>query len=123
LHCYTEERRRVPFGIAARRGQIEAEIADLERQIDRAVAAIIQGRITEVEASAHLPALRKRRSELASELASAAAPLKLIKLQPALIDAYLRDLERLRTSGHADSIAGHPVRSASIYGRIHRLRS
>jgi hypothetical protein len=28
-----------------------------------------------------------------------------------------------RTSGHADSIAGHPVRSASIYGRIHRLRS
>jgi chromosome segregation ATPase len=114
LHCYTEERRRVPFGIAARRGQIEAEIADLERQIDRAVAAIIQGRITEVEASAHLPALRKRRSELASELASAAAPLKLIKLQPALIDAYLRDLERLETVINSDLAEGDQTAACAV---------
>jgi site-specific DNA recombinase len=114
LHCYTEERRRVPFGIVARRGQIEAEIADLERQIDRAGAAIIQGRITEVEASAHLPALRKRRAELASELVSAAAPSKLIKLQPALIDAYLRNLERLETVINSDLAEGDQTAARAV---------
>ena len=115
LHCYNEERRRGSFGITGRRRQIETEISDLERQIDRAVAAIIQGRITEAEASTHLPALRKRKSELAGELVSAAAPSKLIKIQPALIDAYLRDLERLETVinsdlAEGDHTAAHAVR-------------
>jgi site-specific DNA recombinase len=117
-HCYNEERRRASAGDRDRRRTIETEIVEVDRQIGRAVAAIIQGRITEAEASAHLPALRQRKAELAAQLASAAAPPKLIKLRPAAIEAYLRDLEHLEVVINSDLADGDQTAARAVRGMI-----
>jgi hypothetical protein len=106
VHCHNEERRRASESTVDRRHAIEAEIAGLDRQIERAVAAIIQGRITESEAAVHLPALRSRRGELISGLAAAGGPPVVVSLRPAAVDSYLRDLDHLAEVIHGDLAEG-----------------
>jgi site-specific DNA recombinase len=106
VRCYNEERRRVSENTVDRRRTIEAEIAGLDRQIERAVAAIIQGRITESEAAAHLPALRVRRGELIAGLAAAGGPPIVVSLRPAAVDSYLRDLDHLADVINSDLAEG-----------------
>jgi hypothetical protein len=53
VECYNAERRRTATGNLAGRRTIEDELAEVERKISRAVAAIIDGRITREEAEAH----------------------------------------------------------------------
>jgi site-specific DNA recombinase len=118
VHCYNEERRRASVGRTDRRRQIEIEIANLGHQIDRAVAAIIQGRITEEEAAGHLPLLRARRTELAAELASGGAPPIVVSLRPAVVDAYLRDLEHLEEVVNSDLAAGDQTAARTVRGMI-----
>lgn len=67
----------------------------MTRHIERAVAAVIRGQITEAEAEAHLPSLRARHAALTVELAALTAPLPVIELRPAAVDAYLSNLWRL----------------------------
>ncbi len=105
VKCYNEERRRVANAPANRRRDMEKEITQIDRQIQRAVSAIIEGRITEAEASHHLPALRQRKTELAVEL-GALATHNIITLRPAAVDAYLLDLSRLDTVINADLAEG-----------------
>jgi site-specific DNA recombinase len=105
VRCYNEERRRVADTPVERRRVIEGEIRELDRQIDRAVLAIIEGRITELEAAQHLPALRRRKAQLATELGSI-ANRNIITLRPAAVDAYLRDLTHLDEVVNADLAAG-----------------
>lgn len=94
VRCYNEERRKAAAGGAGLPAELRAEFADVERRIDRAVAAVIDNRITAEEAEAHLPALRGRRAELAQRLAAAQSP-RVVTLRPAAVDGYLRDLARL----------------------------
>jgi|HubBroStandDraft_6_1064221.scaffolds.fasta_scaffold15045_11 site-specific DNA recombinase len=105
VRCYNEERRRVTNVPANRRRDIEKEITQIDRQIERAVSAIIEGRITEAEASQHLPALRQHKAELAFEL-GALATRNIITLRPAAVDAYLRDLSHLDQVINADLAEG-----------------
>jgi hypothetical protein len=84
---------------------LEKELAEIDRRIDRAVAAIIDGRITEQEAAAHLPALRQRRPALAAELASI-GNAGVIVLRPAVVETYLRDLESLERAINSDLAIG-----------------
>jgi hypothetical protein len=118
VHCYNDERRRASTDTIGRRRALEAEIAIVERQIERAVAAMIQGRITEDEAAAHLPSLRQRRAELAVELATIASPPIVVALRPAALDNYLRDLERLEEVINADLAAGDDGAARAIRGMI-----
>ena len=67
---------------------METEIANVDRQIERAVAAIIQGRITEAEAAAHLPGLRAQRARLAAELAALGSRPVILTLRPAIVEGY-----------------------------------
>jgi site-specific DNA recombinase len=118
VRCYNDERRRASTDTVGRRRALETEVAIVDRKIERAVAAIIQGRITEEEASVHLPPLRQRRAELAVELAAIGAPPIVIALRPAAVDSYLRDLEHLDEVINADLAAGDDGAARSIRSMI-----
>lgn len=96
------------------RAVIGAQIAQLDHQIDRAVTAIIQGRITETEASSHLPRLRQRKAELIADLGNAAISPKVVRLESSAIDAYLRDLEHLETVINSDLTDGDQTAARAI---------
>jgi len=105
VRCYNEERRRSASGGASTRLELQGQLATVDRQIARAVVAVIEERITREEADVHLPALRARRAELAAQLAATDAPA-VITLRPAAVDAYLRDLDRLAKVVNADLAEG-----------------
>jgi site-specific DNA recombinase len=106
VRCYNDERRRAPAVSHDGRKNLTAELAAVERRIEPAVAAIIEGQITRDEARVHLQALRARRVEIAGQLAAIEAPAAIIKLKPAAVDSYLRDLERLEEVINADLADG-----------------
>ncbi len=92
-----------------RRQRLSEEIATVTRQIERAVTAIIQGRITEAEAEAHLPSLRERQAALTAELDALTLPVPVIDLRPAAVEAYLSDLSMLDeviNAGLAEGVEG-----------------
>jgi len=118
VRCYNEERRKRAAGSQTRRQALEREIAAIDRQIDRAVKAIIDGRITEGEAAAHLPALRARRAILAAELAGLGAPAKVVALRPAAVDRYIADLAHLEETLNAGLTQGIDAAANAIRGMI-----
>jgi site-specific DNA recombinase len=89
VRCYNDERKQKAAGGSGRRKTIEAALAEVDRQIERAVAAIIAGRITEREAASHLPPLRLRRDQLAGELESLDGASSVVLLRPAVVEHYL----------------------------------
>ncbi|MGC1327528.1 MAG: hypothetical protein WA850_17570, partial [Xanthobacteraceae bacterium] len=97
---------------------LETEIANVDRQIERAVAAIIQGRITEAEAAAHLPGLRAQRARLAAELAALGSRPVILTLRPAIVEGYLRDLARLEDVINSDLAAGDDSAARTIRSMI-----
>jgi site-specific DNA recombinase len=102
VRCYNEERRRAATGTLSAKQELQAQLATVDRQIARAVLAVIEDRITREEADDHLPALRARRAELAAQLATIEGPPAVITLQPDAVDSYLRDLDRLEEVINAD---------------------
>jgi site-specific DNA recombinase len=104
VHCYNEARRQS----SAETGRLELEVRleNIDRQLARAVAAVIQGRITDAEAERHLPTLRRERDQVLAELSVLGAPPKIVALRPAAIDEYLRGLDRLHELINADLAAG-----------------
>lgn len=108
---YNAERKALRGASTDRRQAIEKELADIVRKIARAVQAIVDGKITEAEAAAHLPALRSRRAALEAERANLdAGP---IRLDPRgeTVTAYLAELAQLEQRGGADSEAGRTIRA------------
>jgi site-specific DNA recombinase len=110
VECYNQERRRTRSALGDHRHSLERELATVDRQIDRGVRAIIEGRITEAEGAAHLPALRARRAELAAQLAEASAQPIPFNLRSAAIGAYFAELDALEKRGAADSEAARLIR-------------
>jgi site-specific DNA recombinase len=94
VDCYNAKQRRLSAGSAARRCILQDELTELDRQVDRAVSAIIRGRITEEDAARHLPSLRKRRDEIESELAGIDAPPRVASLNPTAVETFLRAFKR-----------------------------
>ncbi len=120
VRCYNDERRRSSAGAANGRLDLQAQLVTVDRQIARAVAAVIEDRITREKADLHLPALRARRAELGAGLAALAEPPKVISLQPGAIDGYLRNLDRLEEMVNqdlAEGTTGRPERSGAWFGR------
>jgi site-specific DNA recombinase len=106
VRCYNEERRRSSANAVSARFELQVQLATVDRQIARAVAAVIEDRITREEADQHLPALRARRADLAAQLVATEEPPAVITLQPAAIDAYLRDLDHLEEVINQDLAEG-----------------
>lgn len=94
LETYLAERKRLAAGSASRRRQIEKAHAQAVREIDRVVAGIATGTLSEAEARTRLPAMRERRDAAAAELATIQPPPKLT-LHPAAVQRYLDAVERL----------------------------
>jgi DNA invertase Pin-like site-specific DNA recombinase len=104
--CYNEERRRATAEGANTKLELQGRLATIDRHIAQAVQAVIEDRITREEADVHLPGLRARRAELKALLATIEEPPAVISLQPAAVDSYLRDLERLEEVVIADLADG-----------------
>jgi DNA invertase Pin-like site-specific DNA recombinase len=92
---YNELRRKESAGLPAARAAAERRLASAQCEIERAVAAVVRGTISEEEAAAHLPHLRAERERLAAELALTPEPPKVVALHAASVNKYLADLERL----------------------------
>jgi site-specific DNA recombinase len=118
VRCYNNERRRVSTDSGDRRRELDTEIANIDRQIERAVTAIIQGRITEAEAASHLPGLRERRAQIADELAALGSRPVILALRPAIVESYLRDLARLEEVINSDITAGDEGAARTIRAMI-----
>jgi hypothetical protein len=95
-----------------------SELEEIDRQLARAVAAVIQGRITDDEAERHLPALRRERERIAGELAMLGAPPKVVSLRPAAVDEYVRGIDQLHEVINADLAAGFSDAATVIRGLI-----
>lgn len=113
-----EERRNAASTGSDQRQVLTAKIETLDRQIGRAVAAIIAGRITDEEAGAHLPGLRHHRAAFAGELAALSTALQDARPQPTAVDAYLRDLAQLEASINAKLAVGIDDAARTIRGLI-----
>jgi site-specific DNA recombinase len=118
VQCYNEERRRKAAGRRDGREAMEAQIVAIDRQIDRAVRAIIDGRITEAEAEAHLPELRARHVAISAQLNDLGLPPAAIALRPAAVDTYLRDLSRLDEAMNADLADGFSQAAKTLRSMI-----
>ncbi len=114
LRCYNEERRRQGRIGSDRRRTLEQERTDVERQIKRAVAAVVAGRLTDEEADIHLPALRRRRQGLLDEYHELES-FHVVKLRPSVLEVYRRDLDRLE-----DAINGNLARGINAAGNLIR---
>jgi site-specific DNA recombinase len=114
VRCYSVERRRASASGTSARRELQDQLATVDRRIALAVAAVIEERITREEADIHLPALRARRAELAAQLAAIDEPPAAINLQPAAVDSYLRDLDRLEDVINADLAEGDDGAAKSI---------
>jgi DNA invertase Pin-like site-specific DNA recombinase len=111
VECYNDERRRrVRGNTASRRARLESDLAAIESQIKRAVAAILDGRISEAEAAEHLPRLRQRQSDLSASLRDLTAQPVALDRRSGSIAAYLRELALLEERGGGDSEAGRLIR-------------
>ena len=118
VRAYNEERHRRDVGAADRRLDLERDFEAVGRQIDRAVGAVIENRITAEEAGRHLPGLRKHRDELAAELAALGTAPRVVGFQPAAVGAYLRDLDRLAEVVNGDLADGHSEAAAIIRSMV-----
>ncbi|HEV3117644.1 MAG TPA: hypothetical protein VGY58_11355 [Gemmataceae bacterium] len=107
-----------PAGDNDKRRMITAKLAEVEHQLERAVAAIIAGRITEEEAAAHMPALRRRRAELSEELAAIDGGATLAALRPAAVELYRQRLVRLEEAVNAGLANGQDETAKAIRGMI-----
>ena len=114
VRCYNEERRRASLGSRETRTTLQAEFATVERQIERAVKAVIDGRLTQQEADIHLPELRSRRAELAAQLGATGGPVPVILLPQATVAAYLRDIGRLEQVINGDLAEGDDTAARTI---------
>lgn len=102
IRAYNEEKRKLASGGEAARAGLLSRLATVERSIERAVAAVIDERITHDEAERHLPALRAEREELRAQVARLGLPPKVIVLRQPAVETYLRDLDRLAEVANGD---------------------
>jgi site-specific DNA recombinase len=106
VECYNAERRRLAAGDIAARGTLENQLADIERKIDRAVKAVIDGQITREEADRYLPALRAQRAQLAARLVTIRKAAGRRHPAVTLVNANLNDLARLEDVVNRDLAVG-----------------
>jgi site-specific DNA recombinase len=121
VECYNAERARKAATAGDRRAELAAELAEIDRRIDRAVAAIIDGRITEQEVTLRLPALRERRAALAGELSSL-GNASVVKLHLPAVKIYLRDLRQLERVINSDLERGIDPAANTIRAMIETVR-
>ena len=92
---YNETRRKLAATAGRDRAKLETALARAAREHERVLQGYIKGFVSEADAEAQLPALRRERDRLAAEQATADQPPNVIALHPGLITGYLRQVEDL----------------------------
>jgi hypothetical protein len=118
VKTYNEACRRKAAGGGDQRRAIANKLAEVGRQIERAVTAIIAGQITEQEAAAHMPKLRQQRTKLAEELAAMEGGAAIITLRPGAIEIYQARLAQLEDAVNAGLANGHDETAKTIRSMI-----
>ena len=95
VEVYNAERKRASKAGRRQSVDLERKLALAERDLKRAIDAMIRGTISEAEGDRIIPELRRQRDRAKAALASAAKPPKVIELHPPSVDEYLRAIERL----------------------------
>lgn len=116
---YNELRRNEATGVIAARASAERRLMVAQQEVERTVAAVVRGTISEDEAAAHLPALRAERDRRKAELEATVEPPKVVKLYPASVKAYLADLARLDELINEDLREGDRQLADFLRGLIH----
>jgi site-specific DNA recombinase len=105
---YTNQRMHEALaGAAAQRPKLARRLDVIDCELERAVAAVIRGTISQEEADRHLPTLRREREQVEAELASLGGPVPVISIRPAAVSTYLADLDHLSESLNANLQKGY----------------
>ena len=100
--AYNDERQRLAGDLIRTRARTEARLGVAQCELDRAIHALIKGRLGEDEADQLLPTLRAERDRLRVELEATEAPPNLITLHPTAMNRYQITIDSL-----AATIADH----------------
>jgi site-specific DNA recombinase len=105
---YTNQRMHEALaGAAAQRPKLARRLDVIDCELERAVAAVIRGTISQEEADRHLPTLRREREQVEAELASLGGSVPVISIRPAAVATYLADLDHLSESLNANLQKGY----------------
>jgi DNA invertase Pin-like site-specific DNA recombinase len=106
LHTYNQTRRQLAAKAQRNRSRQEAKLAEAERELDRALNALIKGRLSDDEADRILPLIRERIASAKAGLASLEELPKSVALHPGAVAAYLGTVDRLAESLRDHTAAG-----------------
>ncbi len=95
VELYNAKRRKASTINRTQSAELGRRLAAAERELKRAIDALIRGTISEAEADKVIPELRRRRDRLAAETDAIAKPAKVVKLHPPSVDEYLEAIETL----------------------------
>ena len=104
---YNAERRCLAGVASAARAKLDRRAAEIKRELDRAVEAIIKGLVDPETLRTRIKELETERDRLKAELA-AAAQAPVLTLHPGAINAYGRTLDDLATALASSAGSGDP---------------
>jgi len=92
---YNAERKEAFTSAKAHTVDAQRKLAAAERDLRRAIDAMVRGTISEAEGDQVIPELRRQRDKLAAGLEAIAKPPRLVELHPPSVDAYLEAIDKL----------------------------
>ena len=104
--AYVEERKRLAQTATNDRARLERRLATAQRELDRAIKALIKGTIPEEEGEREVAALRRERDQLRGELALVPIAEQTVALHASILAQYESQLARLRDVLAADITDG-----------------
>ena len=103
---YAEERRRLARDASKERSRMERRLAAAQRELERAVKALIKGTLPEDIAEKEIVALRVEHDQIKRELEALPTAQNLVALHPATLKHYETQLARLHEALTAGFAAG-----------------
>ena len=95
VKSYNEERRRLARDAGSQRSKLERRKSEIERELRRAIDAIIKARIDPNTVAGDIKRLEAERADIDLKLAEIDVADKLIALHPAALERYRTDLDHL----------------------------
>ncbi|MBR2117714.1 MAG: recombinase family protein [Afipia sp.] len=95
VKAYNEERAKLARTAGADRNRLEKRLAEIGRELDRAINAIVKAGVDPVTLAGRMRELESERAEITASLESAAEQRNIVALHPAAIEQYRSDIARL----------------------------
>lgn len=118
---YNAERMRLAKTKDATRSKIEKRLAEITREIARAIDAIVKTNIEPIELTHKIKELENERAELALEIAALGEPIKVVTLHPAALSQYRTSVEMLAVLLKNNQPGDIPGDTAALFESLHGL--